>query len=430
MKHSGLGVLFVLSALALAARPASAQSPSRSARINAAFANALLAETSTEELTAQLHLDEAQSQQVAAILLDFTVRYYELADEWRDRDRENTRQAMEVDEARNNAAPGDLSWMSKAHEQTQAFAEFQQWKLSTRQRLNTLNTDATSRIEGVLNRDQQDSLQALLRIKRRQRTLAANAYFAAECVDLVHLFLELDLLSPEEKQRVRPTLDRYAEDLDPVLRDRNELLAREEAIKLTPREPTELDRAMKEGRISPEEFVPRYRAQVAWEREQEIERKRPLMIAHQRLADMTTANYQTCLGLVDSATAAIVSFQFLRTAYAMEAVNSPLAADQFIDDALGLDSLSDMQKSQIATIRDEFWLPRRREVELNLIQATDRRQRGWESRVRVDATWNQLTQAVTDAYDHRTALEEQVVQQVVDVLTSDQRNEVKIPIYE
>lgn len=421
-----------LLAVALAAGvPAWAQSSSRSAEQDLAFAEALLAETSTDELAERLDLSDAQKEKIAPILLDLTILYYDSNEKWLEWDREVMRLDTEMRALQNSDPPDHRAIMRLNPQITTAREEMRAGRKSTRQALRSAHQGAAAAVEGVLSDPQKQRFNALQRDWRRRRTLAAEAHYAAERVDLVNLFLERDLISAAEMDALRPALDRYVEDLDALLRARDELLWREEDRKYEPPERTELDRAFSEGRISAEEYIPRYREQVMQQREEQIERVRPLMTRHAQIHDFTLAYYQQCLSLIEPGSVSAVQTAFLQTAYHMEGIARPRSPDRLIDEVLALESLSSGQRSQIESIRNFHWKPRRAEVELLMMQVRDRQQQEWEGRIRVeDETWRGLQRQYGAASDRRIAIEKDVVRRVVEVLTDQQRAAVKIPVYE
>jgi len=423
--------MWFLTVAMVAAGPAAAQSSSRSAGRDLAFAEALLAETSTDELAERLGLSDAQRERLAPILLDLTILYYELNEQWQQWDREVMRLNDESRALENSDPPDHRAIIRLIPEINKAQEEMREGRKSARQALRSAHRDAVAAVDGGLSDPQKERFRAMQRDWRRRRTLTSEAYFAAERVDLVNLFLERDLLSAAEMETVRPALDRYAEDLDGLLRDRNELVWREEELKYQPHEPTQLDRAMKEGRISVEEYIPRYHDQVMQQRAEQIERVRPLMIRHTQIRDLTLANYQQGVSLIEPGSVNAVRVQFLSTAYFMEGIGRPRSPDRLIEESLALETFSSGQRARVESIRDSLWKPLRAEVELLIMQVRDRQQQEWEGRIRVeDEVWERLRQQFRAATDRRAALEKDTVRRVVEVLTDEQRGEVRLPVYE
>lgn len=423
-------VLVVLMALA-AAGGAAAQSSSRSAERDLAFAEALLAETSTDELAERLDLSDAQTEKIAPNLLDLTVLYYESNEKWLEWDREVMRLDTEMRALQNSDPPDHRAMLRLSREINRAREEMREDRKASRQALRAAHGAAVAVVEGALNDPQREQFRALLRDRRRQRTLAAEAHYAAERVDLVNLFLERELLSATEMGAVRPALERYAEDLDALLRDRNELIWREEDLKYEPPEPGISDRHPDGRPMSIEEFTEAYTARIRRQREEQIERLRPLMTRHAQIRDFTLAYYQQCLGLIETESIGAVQTAFLQTAYHMEGIAWPRSPDRLIDEVLALESLSLGQRERIDGIRYVVWEPLRAEVEGLMMQVVDRQQQQWEGRIRVeDEAWRGLQRQFRAAADRRRAIERDVVRRVVEVLTDEQRAAVKIPVYE
>jgi len=425
--------LFLAIALALfsAARPAWAQSSSRSAELDQAFAEALLAETSTDELAERLGLSDAQKEVVAPILLDLTILYYEHHEQWLEWDREAMRRTEEMQALQNSDPPDHRAIVRLIPEFNKASEEMRSGRESSRQALRSAHRDAVAAVDGMLNDPQKERFRLLLAEKRRQRTLATEAYYAAERVDLINLFLERELLTDAEIDAVHPALERYAQDLDGLLRDRNDLIAREAELGNQPHVPTELDRALTEGRITAEEYIPRYREQVMQQREKEIERRRPLMTRRAQIRDLTLAYYQQCTSLIDPGSVHEVQTAYRQTAYYMQGIAWPRSPDRLIEEALALETLSLGQRLQIESIRDVDWKPRRAEVEQVMMQVRDRLEQEWEGRILVeDDAWRGLQRQYGAASDRRMAIEKEVVRRVIEVLSDEQRGEVRIPQYE
>lgn len=310
---------------------------------------------------------------------------------------------------------------------TQEWNEHRQHAIELAEDMLRRQDAAIASIKTYLNVSQQQALDEALRDIRRRRTCDWSPHFPVERADLVRIFLGSDLLTEPEKELVRPILQRYAEDFDLALRQRNEHTRREPVEVMKDFAPTSVDAQINQPGHTPEELQALFAEQTNQRRARRIERLRPIMAAHRRVADVNLAYLRLCTDQLSPETAAQAERAFLRVSYVFDGgIEAELPTDELLAEALNLEDLSAPQRSAIESLRDDEWWPRRRAVESVLRRLVDKRAQEWEGQARA-ASLDEWQNPIREQQENRRLLEEEIIRRVVEVLSESQRERVKIP---
>lgn len=286
---------------------------------------------------------------------------------------------------------------------------------------------AIASIKQYLTVEQQQTLDEELRGIRRRRTCDWSPHYPVERADLVQIFLESDLLSEPEKELVRPILQRYAEDFDLALRQRNEHTRREPVEVMKDFAPTSVDAQIHGSGHTPEELQALFAQQTRERSVRRLERLRPIMAAHRRVADVNLAYFRLCADQLSPETRTRAEREFWRVSYIFDgAMESERVADRFIAEVLAMEDLTSQQRVAIESIRDDDWWPRRRAIETVLRRLTDERAEQWEEQQMATSRDKWITPH-HEQMENRRLLEEEIIRRVVEVLSESQRQQVKIP---
>ncbi|GEM_PF-3912110 len=310
---------------------------------------------------------------------------------------------------------------------TQEWNEHRQHAIELAEDMFSRQDAAIASIKQYLNISQQQALDEVLRDIRRERTCDWSPHFPVERADLVQIFLESDLLSESEKVLVRPILERYAEDFDLALRQRNEHTRREPVEVMKDFAPTSVDAEINQPGHTPEELQALFAEQTKQRQARRIERLRPIMAAHRRVADVNLAYFRLCVDQLNPETRTRTEHEFWRVSYIFDgAMESKLTAGRFIDEVLAMKDLSPEQRVAIESIRDDDWWPRRRAIESVLRRLVDKRAQDWEDQA-MAVSLDEWQNPIREQQESRRLLEQEIIRRVVDVLSESQRQQVRIP---
>ncbi len=337
--------------------------------------------------------------------------------------RMDENQAKMTDESRRLVPEYFEKWRAA----TQEWKEHRQHAIELAEDMLRRQDAAIASIKQYLNVSQQQALDEVLRDIRRKRTCDWSPHFPVERADLVQIFLTSDLLSEPEKELVRPILERYAEDFDLALRQRNEHTRREPVEVMKDFAPTSVDAQINQPGHSPEELQALFAEQTNQRRARRIERLRPIMAAHRRVADVNLAYLRLCTDQLSPETGARAERAFLRVSYVFDGgIEAERAADDLFATVLALEDLSGTQRRAIESLRDDEWWPRRRSIESVLRRLVDKKAQEWERRA-MTVSLDEWQNPIGEQQENRRLLEQEIIQRVVELLSESQRQQVKIP---
>ncbi len=337
--------------------------------------------------------------------------------------RQEEYQAKMTDESRRLVPEYFEKWRAASQE----WNEHRQRAIELAEDILRRHDAAVASVKQYLTVEQQQTLDEELRGIRRRRTCGWSPHFPVERADLVKIFLESDLLSEPEKELVRPILDRYAEDFDLALRQRNEHTRREPVEVRKDFAPTSVDAQIHGSGHTPEELQALFAQQTKERQARRLERLRPIMAAHRRVAEVNLAYLRLCCDQLGPETRTAAEREFWRVSYIFDgAMESELTADRFIAEALAMEDLTSQQRVAIESIRDDDWWPRRRAIETVLRRLTDERAEHWEEQ-QMGLSLGKWITPHNEQMENRRVLEAEIIRRVVEVLSESQRQQVKIP---
>lgn len=389
---------------------------------------ALLNHIELETLADDLDLSPEQKFHVGSILERFADWQSEQEQEFRRQEAEirdrQIRIQQEIAEANGRPEPSvDEAWVQSKED----WAALRLGAFETSVEIVERQNTAVGEICQLLTQEQAAKFNALVRDVRRERTVAWGAKFPEERVDLVEVFLNTDAVAGDEIEMLRPTLARYAQDMDVLLQARNALLRDEPVASEQDLAPTPIEQAFNDGRISRQEVEARRAESEAQRVERRIARLRPIMASHQAVADLNRAWYDQCFRLLSPASQAAVQRAYWRQAYATDRVEARLRTDALLEDALALDSLTPTQRAALETIRKVEWLEPRRAIEARLRRNADERSRAWEDAVSVKKHQNPWEIERSSLWKEVDSLGATVAKRVSEALTSEQREQLSLP---
>lgn len=280
--------------------------------------------------------------------------------------------------------------------------------------------DVLAEIEAILDDRQRPGWVEFVRDRRRSRTLANGAAFAAERVDLKAMVVDDMDLAAEVRLSLVPLLSEYSQTIDPLLTRRNEMLREEHVLRRRQPSPEfeELSVRLRAGDISIDEYSTRWEALVAAELTAELERMRARYAIHESVRDATLAFYDAMLRRMPGEMVEPAQAAFEIAAY--PDILSPLQTDSILEQALTLEDLSSGQRAVLEDFSNVQWKLTRRQIDMQLMRIRDEKDAAWRAR-RVGQEDPGIDARCDDLLRQRQSIQTNIIAQVREMLSTEQR---------
>lgn len=380
-----------------------------------------------EHLIRTLDLNEFQIAVVEGIVDAMRNWQREMDTEYRSRLKADTQFQKEV-QARIERAKeaGDLHGRGWLPSELAVINEFTAWHDELIMTARKKSDDVLAEIEAILEDRQRPGWDEFVRDRRRARTLASGAAFAAERVDLKALVIEDLEMAADVRLSLAPLLLEYSRTIDPLLKRRNEMLREEHVLRRRQPSPEfeELSVRLRAGEISIDEHSREWRALAAAELAAELERMRARYAIHEAIRDATLAFHDAILRRLPGEIVESAQVAFNTAAY--PDILRPLQADSILALAFALDDLTSNQRGALEDIYSMQWRLARRQIDAQLMRLRDAEERAWEDR-RLGQEDSEIAIRRDDLLRERQAIQRKIISQVRELLTKGQQDSLSWP---